>query len=205
VTSRPEANRPEPVVRGRRTFLRPAERADVPTIVPWFNDHATTRFLGSRAPMSVAQEERWFDGMLERQGTSAWFFLICRHGDDTPIGTIGLFEVDLVNGKAGIGISLGDPSDRGQGLGTDALEALVEFGFGQLRLERMWLDVYDFNERAIRSYEKAGFVREGVARHGAYREGRLVDVVSMAILRGEWSARRAAEPFPGPWPPAEQG
>lgn len=195
-------HRPEPLVRGRRTFLRAAEREDVPTLVPWFNDHATTRFLSTRAPMSVAQEERWFDGMLERQGKDAWFFLICRLGDDAPIGTIGLFDVDQTNGSAGIGISLGEPTDTGKGFGTDALEALLDFGFGQLRLERLWLDVYDFNERAIRSYEKAGFVREGVARHGVYRDGRFVDVVAMSILRDEWAARRAADPFPGPWPPA---
>jgi RimJ/RimL family protein N-acetyltransferase len=192
--------RPEPVVHGRRTFLRAAERSDIPAIVPWFNDYAISRFITTRAPMSMAQEERWYDSMLERQGTSAWFFLICRLGDDTPIGSIGLFEVDPTNGSAGIGISLGDPANFGQGLGTDALEALLDFGFGRLRLERLWLDVYDFNERAIRSYEKVGFVREGVARHGAYRDGVFVDVVAMAILRDEWAARRAADPFPGPWP-----
>jgi RimJ/RimL family protein N-acetyltransferase len=49
----------------------------------------------------------------------------------------------------------------GQGLGTDAMFALLDFGFGQLRLERMWLEVYDFNRRARRSYEKCGFVLEG--------------------------------------------
>lgn len=196
-------HRPEPMIRGRRTFLRAAERADVPALVPWFNDQTTMQYLNGRAPLSAAQEERWFEGMLERQGTTDWYFLICRLGDDTPIGTIGLLQVDLTNGSAGCGITIGDPSDTGQGLGTDALEALVDFGFARLRLERMWLDVYDFNERAIRSYEKAGFVREGAARHGAYRDGRFVDVVGMAILRDEWTARRAAEPFPGPWPPGE--
>jgi diamine N-acetyltransferase len=188
---------------GRRTYLRAAERADIPKLVPWFNDHDTMQFLNGRAPMSVAQEERWFEGMLERQGATDWFFLICRLGDDTPIGTIGLLQVDLTNGSAGCGITIGDPSDRDQGLGTDALEALVDFGFNRLRLERIWLHVYDFNERGIRSYEKAGFVREGAARHGAFRDGRFVDVVQMAILRDEWAARRAADSFPDPWPPAD--
>jgi len=195
------SHRPEPVVHGRRTFLRPAERNDLPAIVRWFNDVDTTRYLGVRAPMGQALEERWYEGMLERQGSTAWFFLVCRLDDGSPIGTIGLFEVDLTNGSAGIGITLGEPADRGQGLGTDALESLLDFGFGRLRLERLWLDVYDFNERAVASYRKAGFSHEGVARHGAYRDGRFVDVIAMSILRDEWAARRAAEPFPGPWPP----
>jgi RimJ/RimL family protein N-acetyltransferase len=196
------SERPEPVIRGRRTWLRPAERADIPSMVAWFNDWSMSRFIATRAPMSEALEERWFERMLDGQGTRGWHFLICRLDDDRPIGTIGLFEIDLTNGNAGIGISIGPPGDRGIGLGTDALEALLDFGFGRLRLERLWLDVYDFNAAAIRSYEKAGFLREGVARHGTFREGRYIDVVEMAILRDEWAACRAADPFPGEWPPA---
>ena len=120
--------------------------------------------------------------------------MTCRLDDERPIGTIGLFELDQTNGSAGIGITIGDPADTGAGLGTDALEALLDFGFGQLRMERLWLHVYDENARAIRSYEKAGFVREGVLRHHGYFDGEFKDVVAMAILRDEWAARRAATP-----------
>ena len=58
---------------------------------------------------------------------------------------------------------IGDPADTGQGYGSDALRALVGFGFDELRLERIGLDVYDFNERARRVYERVGFVHEGDA------------------------------------------
>ena len=68
--------------------------------------------------------------------------------------------------------------------------ALLDFGFGQLRLERLWLDVYDFNERARRSYEKCGFVLEGKQRHAAYKLGRFIDVYLMAILRSEWETQK---------------
>ena len=151
----------DPVLRGRLTWLRPAERDDIGLFVRWLNDARTIRYLGARAPISHALEERWFDKMLEGHGHDRWFFVICRLGDDVAIGNCGLFAVDLRNGGAGLGISIGDPDDRNQGLGTDALEALVDFGFGQLRLERLWLDVYTWNARAMRSYEKAGFVARG--------------------------------------------
>jgi diamine N-acetyltransferase len=193
---------PEPVIRGRRTYLRAIERDDVPRFVRWFNDRGTTQFLNARAPMGEAEEERWFERHLAAQGKEHWIFVICRLEDGEAIGNIGLHVIDEQNGSAGVGIAIGEPGQRSQGLGTDALESLLDFGFARLRLERIWLDVYDFNARAIAAYEKAGFVREGAARHGAYRDGRFVDVVSMAILRDEWVARRAADPFPGPWPPA---
>ncbi len=128
--------------------------------------------------------------MLETQGKDAYHFVICLLADDQPIGTIGLFRIDHVNGSAGIGIAIGVKSLWGKGLGTDAMFALLDFGFGQLRLERMWLEVYDYNERARRSYEKCGFVLEGTERHAVYKQGRHHDVHLMSILRDEWAAQQ---------------
>jgi RimJ/RimL family protein N-acetyltransferase len=66
------------------------------------------------------------------------------------------------------------------------MNALLDFGFGQLRMERIWLEVYDYNERARRSYEKSGFVVEGVQRHANYRLGKYHDVILMAVLHDDW-------------------
>jgi RimJ/RimL family protein N-acetyltransferase len=178
-----------PMVRGERVYLRAPERSDIPTFVRWFNDSEVMSFLSMRAPMSVAMEENWFTAMLERQGKDAYHFAICRLEDHRPIGTIGLFQVDTVNGSAGIGISIGEKELWSLGYGTDAMLALLDFGFGQLRLERMWLEVYDFNQRARRSYEKCGFVLEGTERHAMYKQGRFIDVHLMSILRDEWAAQ----------------
>jgi len=180
---------PLPMIRGERVFLRPGERSDIPLFVRWLNDGETTSFLSMRAPMSEAMEEQWFNRMLEQQGKDAYHFVICLLPDGTPIGTMGLFHVDHVNGSAGIGISIGEKKMWGQGLGTDAMFALLDFGFGQLRLERMWLEVYEYNPRARRSYDKCGFVVEGVERHAIYKHGRHHDVQLMSILSDEWAAQ----------------
>lgn len=179
---------PMPIVRGERVYLRAPERSDIPTFVGWFNDSETTAFLSMRAPMSLALEEGWFVEMVKNEGKDAYHFVICRLADDMPIGTIGLFALDKLNGSAGIGISIGEKQLWGQGLGTDAMFALLDFGFGNLRLERMWLDVYDFNARARKSYLKCGFVSEGMQRNAMYKRGRFFDVELMSILRSEWQA-----------------
>ena len=183
-----EAPRSLPIIRGERVFLRPAERSDIPTFVRWFNDAETLSFVLMRAPMSTAMEERWFETMLEAHGKERFLFVICRLDDGVAIGNCGLFGIDYVNGSAGIGITIGEKSLWGQGLGTDAMFALLDFGFGQLRLERLWLEVYDFNTRARRSYDKAGFKLEGVERHAVYKSGGYHDVQLMSILRDEWAA-----------------
>jgi RimJ/RimL family protein N-acetyltransferase len=182
----PPASGPH-IIRGGLVYLRPAERQDLPKFVKWLNDAGTSWFLALRAPLSMALEERWFERMLERFGTDVYHFVICRLADDRPIGNIGLELIDTVNGNAALGIVVGEEGDRGAGYGTDAVNALVDFGFGELRLERIWLDVYEGNDRAIRAYEKAGFAREAVLRKAAFHRGEHLDVIRMAILRAEWA------------------
>jgi len=70
-----------------------------------------------------------------------------------------------------------------------AVTATVDFGFGALRLERIWLNVWTENARARRAYEKAGFVHEGTLRHDRYEGGRYTDGHVMSILRAEWLSR----------------
>ncbi len=177
-----------PIIRGERVYLRPAERSDLATFVRWLNEADTVRYLGMVAPMSLASEDRWFEGLLERQGKRDFHFVICLLADGRPIGTAGLHQVDHEAGSAAFGIAIGDEADRNQGHGTDALRAICDFGFGSLRLERIYLDVFAPNERAVRSYERAGFVREGTQRRAHFTDGRFEDVHRMSQLRAEWLA-----------------
>jgi len=177
-------------------YLRQAERSDIPLFVRWFNDTRTSKTLAVVAPMSIPSEEGWFERTLAAQGKDGYHFTICLLADDRPIGTIGLFDLDLRNGNAGLGISIGDPADTNHGFGSDALRALVGWAFDMLRLERVWLDVYDFNPRARLVYERVGFVHEGTQRHAIFRHGRFADVHRMAVLAGEWRALGETEAAP---------
>jgi len=188
---------PEPrsIISGDLVFLRASERSDVPTFVRWFNDADVLHNLAMRAPMSEAAEVSWYDRMLAAQGTTDYHFVICLRADSRPIGTIGLHGLDLVNGNAELGIAIGEKAEWGKGYGTDATRAICDFGFGELRLERISLYHYDGNERGRRTYEKAGFAHEGTLRHAHFAGGEHHDVHLMSILREEWlRLRRGSEP-----------
>jgi len=187
--------RPLPTIRGELVYLRPAEREDIDLFVRWFADAETTRYLATRAPFSKAMEEKWFESMVEQQGKRQYHFVICLLADDRAIGTAGFHHVNQEDGHATFGISIGEKAEWSKGYGTDALRAICDFGFGQLRLERIELDVYITNLRAQRSYEKAGFVSEGVLRHAQFADGAFQDLRRMSLLREEW----AAQPQRRPW------
>ena len=177
-----------PIIRGEHVYLRASERSDIDRFVAWLNDADVLRNLAMYAPMSHAAEEGWFERMLAAQGTTDYHFVICLQADDRPIGTIGLHDINFVSGTAEFGIAIGEKGEWGKGYGTDACRAICDFGFGQLRLERIGLYVYADNARGRRSYEKAGFVHEGTLRSAHYARSEHHDVHVMSLLRAEWEA-----------------
>jgi RimJ/RimL family protein N-acetyltransferase len=89
-------------------------------------------------------------------------------------------------------ISIGEADAWGQGYGTEATQMMLELAFERIGLHRVGLSVFSFNERAIRSYRKAGFRLEGRAREAIVRDGEPFDELGMGILASEWRAQRGA-------------
>lgn len=173
------------MLRGALTWLRPLEKADV--VEATMDDQEMAHYAGFKSPFGRESQERWFDKMLAQMGESQFQFVICLLDSRERIGGCGLRDIDRVNGHAEVSIFM-FRGNWGRGLGTDAVNTLLDFSFGELRLERVYLHVFDYNARAIRSYEKSGFVREAVLRRSRFHRGAHHDVIVMAVLRSEWEA-----------------
>jgi RimJ/RimL family protein N-acetyltransferase len=188
--SEAEAPKPRPMIRGERVWLRPSEPADIVNDAVYTGDVEVGHFLGAKTPLSKAAAERFSTEIFSQNpmDPAGYGYSICLLDTDQGIGTVFLRNVDKVNGSGIVGIFIGDRRYLGQGYGTDALNALVDFGFGELRLERIELEVFDFNQRAIRSYEKAGFQTDAIQRRARFHRGAHHDVHIMSILRDDWLA-----------------
>jgi RimJ/RimL family protein N-acetyltransferase len=178
--------RPIRGLRGERVYLRPLEPDDADLIHRWFEDTRLQTLMGD-LPMSLAKRRQRYADSVKEDGSDVFRFVICLLDDDRAVGRTDIFEVDRQNGSCGFGISIGDPELWGRGFGTDAVNALVDFAFGQLRLERVWLDTDAHNARAQAAYRKAGFTEEGRLRRAFYQDGRWTDDLRMSILRDEWA------------------
>jgi RimJ/RimL family protein N-acetyltransferase len=104
------------------------------------------------------------------------------------IGNLSLLNIDWRNRSAEVGIFIGDKSCWNQGYGTEAMKLMLRHAFEMLNLNRVYLRVYETNPRAIRAYQKAGYVVEGRDRQGEYRNGKYWDVIRMSVLRKEWKS-----------------
>jgi RimJ/RimL family protein N-acetyltransferase len=179
------------IIHGERVRLRAVERSDVEKFHTWINDPEVTEGLALYLPMSMRDEESWFDGIASRPPQEKPLAIECRDGDGWKlIGNSGFFDLDRTAHSGEIGIMIGDKSYWNKGYGTEAMSLLLQHGFETLNLHRIFLRVYVSNPRAIRSYEKSGFIPEGRLREAVYQHGRYGDVLIMSVLRPEWDAKR---------------
>jgi len=178
------------MILGERVRLRAVEREDVKKYYDWVNDPEVTHYLSLYLPMSSLDEEKWFEEAQKRDPNQKPLAIEVRDGDGWKlIGNCGVFGIDWVNSSGELGIMIGDKSVWGHGYGTEVMGLLLRHGFETLNLHRLYLRVYADNPRAIRAYEKAGFLHEGRLREAVYKHGKYDDVLFMSVLRAEWDAK----------------
>jgi RimJ/RimL family protein N-acetyltransferase len=177
-----------PFLIGSRIYLRPIEREDVPLVTAWINRPEVTRTLRMTRPMNRRQEEEWGERLGRSENDLS--LLIAVKETDRPIGATSFHHIDSRNRHAEFGIMIGEPDEWGKGYGTEATALMVRHAFETLNLNRIWLHVYEYNSRGLRSYEKLGFKKEGVLRQENFREGRYWDTIVMGLLRQEWEAAK---------------
>ena len=135
---------------------------------------------------SAKAASKWMEKEVEELSPAIYFFGVRTLADDTLIGDMILEVVDWSGRDAFVALSIGEQENWGKGYGTDMLNLLLRFAFTEINLRRVTLSVFEYNPRAIRVYEKAGFRHEGRERKSLNRAGRRWDMLFMGILREEW-------------------
>jgi RimJ/RimL family protein N-acetyltransferase len=172
----------------RLTAQDPKEEAEA--VAHWNTDSEWWRLLSSEPTnlFSAKKIAEWIQKDQEKDPILGYYFSICILEDDRFIGFIGLDGNIYAHGEAFVGIGIGERDCWSKGYGTDAMQVILRFAFRELNLRRVALNTFEYNPRAVRSYEKAGFVHEGRVREYLWREGRRWDLIFMGILREEWFA-----------------
>ena len=153
----------------------------------WSRDSEFKRLLDfdpARMHSAKATKE-WMEKHMEEKKDAFWFSIQTLE-DNRLLGDIDVTVTNWASRDAFVGLGIGERDFWGKGYGTDAMKLILRYAFLELNLRRVTLSVFEYNERAIRSYEKAGFRLEGRQRQAIQREGRRWDIVYMGILREEW-------------------
>jgi len=176
---------------GSLVVLRRHEPGNLRAFQRWYSDPEVARLTRYQdGPMRREEIERFFAARVV--GSDSLSLAVHERGSDRLVGTSAFSQLDGENGSAMYHITIGEKDCWGRGFGTEATRLMLDHAFETLRLHRVALAVFEFNERAIRAYRSCGFIVEGRAREAIWREGRWWDEITMSMLEPEWQARRRA-------------
>jgi RimJ/RimL family protein N-acetyltransferase len=183
-------------IEGDRVVLRRHARENLRAFMRWYADPEVARLTRYQdGPMRADEIERFF--AMRAVGPDSLAMAIHVRETDRLIGSCAFSQLDGDNGSALFHITIGEHDAWGQGYGSEATSLMVDHAFAVLGLHRVALSVFAFNERAIRAYERVGFVAEGRSRESIWRDGQWWDEIHMSVLLGEWQARQAGQTPPG--------
>lgn len=167
--------------------LRKPEPYDVDALLAQKNDPEVAALLGGfTTGYTRADLARWVEAHAQAKDEALY---IIAGDDDRCLGHVGLYKIDHRIRSAEFAILVGDKAAWGSGIGRACTSFMLTFGFEDLQLHRIYLEVLETNERARKLYESLGFAREGTLRHAQWKGGRYLDVCVMSILEDEWRAR----------------
>lgn len=172
-------------IESERLYLSPINVDDYEIYTKWANDKRVMLNLGAYGNLLSANAEKEF---LEKLSKEKYNFSIVLNSDEL-IGSISLMNPDYINQNAELGIFIGEEKNRGKGYGTEAIIAILNFGFNVLNLNNIMLKVYEFNECGIKAYKKAGFKEFGRRHKDFYYNNKYYDSIYMEILRSDFNEK----------------
>lgn len=168
------------MIEGNKVLLKPINKNDTPNIIKWRNSENVRKNFIYQEELTIETHTRWLENKVNTGEVVQ--FIIIEKVKNLDIGSVFLRDIDTKNNKAEFGIFIGEDEARGKGLGQEATRLIVEYGFNQLKLNKIFLRVFAQNTGAIKSYEKAGFIKEGLFKEDVKINDSYYDVIFMGII-----------------------
>ncbi len=175
------------MILGKKIRLRAPSTTDIPAWVTWLNDPEVTAHLTMPAVIGYEDQSKWLQRMTANPDHIRLFTVEYLDKTDwVMVGHCNYQDIDWRNRNAEVGFFLGNKKYWDRGIGTETASLLLQFGFETMQLNRIWLRVYQSNQRAIHTYEKVGFIQEAVQRDARFKDGKYLSMILMSILQREW-------------------
>ena len=167
-----------------KASLRPLEIGDLESVLKWVNDpEVIGNFQNFKMPISREDEKKYLEGLLA-SGNDKVFSIEAPNGE--YIGQVGIHQIHWPSRNGRIALIIGNKEHWGEGYGQGALREILRLSFEQYNLHKVWLVVWEENQKARHIYEKAGFKTEGLLRDEYFHKGKYHNMLRMSVLEEDY-------------------
>ncbi len=156
-------------------YLRELRKDDLNgTWFTWFNNKNVTKYQDKGTfPNTIEKQSEYYDYLLDSK-TDVVFAIIDKKSNK-HIGNIGVHHIDYIHRRCEIGIVIGEHESQGKGYAFICINIIKEYIFNTLNLRRITVFIMSENISSIKSFEKCGFIHEGVMKEYFYKNGKYLD------------------------------
>ena len=175
------------MIRGNKIGLRALEREDLAMLRDWRNLPALRKNFREFRELNMVNQENWFAKVSA--SSNDFMFMIERLDDKKPIGACGLLYTNWIIRSADFSIYIGHEEayiDE-HGYAKESAELLIDYGFGTLNLNKVWMEIYEFDTVKLDFFvNELGFQREGRLRENCFEAGKYWDSFIISLLRKDY-------------------
>lgn len=172
------------MIRGSLVNLYKPTREDMKKLSEWRNEPDHRKYYREYKESNLEDQMNWYENIMMKD--QSWHHFVAKpHNSDEPIGVVFLNHIHPIYRTGEFGITLADHRFRKKGYGKDMLITLIQYGFEELNLNRIWCEVYSNND-SINLYRKIGFKDEGCLREHVFKNGKYLDSYILGMLKSEY-------------------
>lgn len=171
------------MLKGEKVELRPLRMDDWHKTIEWRND-ITIKKLAMMHPFPITEinEIEWYEELLKSKSDKTIYFAIADK-QESLLGFIFLNNINYTNKNCYLGIVIGKKDAQGKGYGFEAMTLIIDYAFNILNLNKITIEVVEYNQNAIHLYKKLGFIEEGNLKQQLFVNGSYKNVYLMSLFR----------------------
>jgi len=172
--------------RGEKIYLAAIERDDLLPLMKWRNQEGFKKHFREYREINFELQEQWYQDKVLKD-PSTIMFSIRRVVDDELLGCCGLCYINWIHRHADLSFYIGyqDSYIDDEGYALESCKLLFDYGFQQLGLNKIWTELYEFDNKKRRLLESMGFQVDGVLRKNYYYEGKWWNSILLSLLSEE--------------------
>ena len=158
-------------------------------VCKWMNDPKVRHYLRNIWPQTLEEVKKLLESLPNRQMRELIVFTVYHKHAKRPIGSIGFNQINWVSRNANIFINIGEPEFWGKGIAGEASKLMINYGFTELNLHKIYAGVFTPNKRSLRVFQKLGFEKEAILKEEMYIDGQYHDIHKFALFKRDWKMK----------------